>query len=398
MNEAPVKQQSWLQLLSIQTPAAVCLPNIIAGQILCEKYGWLGSSLAIILGNLFLIFIGILFSLISTRLRQTTPQHAAYYFGNRGNTSFALLMITAMLLWFGIQLDTMNLSLQELTHTSLSPLFLNLSMSLLITLATLKGIKALKWLSNLIAPLLFLTLLIALFWSHPGQVPPSPPLSFSWLKGASLIVGCNIAGAIDIPTFFRHAKTEKDGKICIIFLFGLLVPLIQCAGVYLSTLCPNHTILQILQPGLGPIWMGWICSFVILSGLCINNLNLYSAIASSYSLPIRLHFGQRAFLFGLIGAAIGLCSPLKNIVFFLDLIAILIGGMGAVILSNFLFDRRNGQFPFSLVSWSLGCIAGILSTLFPSLLTGVPVFETFLIALISQLAINLYLSKQPQAL
>lgn len=399
MNETAVKKQSWRQLLIIQAPAAVCLGNILLGQILYEKAGWLEAIFSILLGNLFLIFIGILFSLISTRLRQTTPEHAAYYFGNRGNTAFALLMMTAMMLWFGIQLDTIHMSLQELTQTSLPSYLIHLGMGCLIALATLKGIKALKWVSNLIGPLLFITLLIALFWPRSTSMPPAPPLSLNWLKGASRIIGGNIAGAIDIPTYFRHARSEKDGKICIVLLFGLLVPIIQFAGVYLSSLSPDTNILQILQPGLGSLWMIWICSFVLLSGLSINNLNLYSTIASSFSLPMRLTFGQRSVLFGLLGTLIACLHPLDNIEFFLDLIAIFIGGMGAVISANFIFDQGNGQFPYSLLSWFIGCSVGIISSLFPNLLTGVPIFETFVVALLLQISFNVNRSlKQSKAL
>ena len=84
MDQTIVKKQSWWQLLSIQAGGTICLPVIMVGQLVCQKFGWLAALLVVGLGNAFLLIIGYLLASLSTYRPQSTVQHAANYFGNQG--------------------------------------------------------------------------------------------------------------------------------------------------------------------------------------------------------------------------------------------------------------------------------------------------------------------------
>jgi cytosine permease len=296
-----------------------------------------------------------------------------------------------MLGWFGIQLNVMSLSLQQLLNMAgiaFSPLVLNISIGIVLSCVMCFGMQAIKKLSYFTAPLLGITLLYAVF-SAPGYMPIAVPLTISWLGGVSLIIGANIAAVIDLPTFFRHAKSAKDARICIVLLYGLVVPFIEAVGVYLSAKTGGDSILGVLQAGHGLLWMAWISCFVLLSGWATNNANLYSVIASSYSLPGKLTPALRTIALGAVGTLVACFNPLGSMEGVLDLLGITIGGMGSVILSSYLLKKNLATKSWiSLLSWSVGVITGLTTSVFPLFFTGVPAIDAFIAAFVSQLFLN----------
>lgn len=394
MNQLIVKKQSWWQLLSIQTGGTICLPVIMVGGLVYQKCGWLAALLSVGLGNLFLLIIGYLLASMSTYRPQSTVEHAVSYFGNRGKLLFASLMMLSMLGWFGIQLNVMSLSCEQLLNIlgiSIPYLFLNIGIGVIISGVMCFGMKAMTGLSYFSAPLLGLTLLYATF-SSKGIIPLADSLTISWIGGGALIIGANIAAVIDLPTFFRHAKSSKDAKICILLLYGLVVPFIEIAGVYLSAITGRSSILDVLQTGHGPLWLTWISCFVFLSGWATNNTNLYSSVTSSHSLTGKCNSVVRTLLLGTIGTTIACLNPLGNIENVLDFLGITIGGMGSVILANYLLEKNSLKyktFPgLSLLSWSLGIAIGIFSSIFHWVITGIPAFDAFTASFLIQITFN----------
>jgi cytosine permease len=395
MGQMLVKKQPWWQLLSIQAGGTICLPIIMIGQIVCQKFGWLAALLSVGLGNLFLLSIGYALASLSTYRPQSTVEHAVTYFGNRGRLLFASLMMFSMQGWFGIQLNVMNLSCEQLFNLfgiTTPHLLRNVVIGIMISAVMCLGMKAMKGLSYVSAPLLGLTLLYAIC-SSKGSIPLIAPPTISWLGGLSLIIGANISAVIDLPTYFRHAKSGRDAKICILVLYGIIVPVIEIVGVYLSAVTGGNSILDVLQEGHGPLWMIWISCFVLLSGWATNNANLYSSITSSYSLPGRVPPIIRTLILGITGTAIACFNPLGNIENVLDVLSITIGGMGAVMLANYLLEKKNAKYRIlpwvTTVSWLSGIVIGMISFFFNGLTTGVPAFDAFIASFLIQIIYNL---------
>lgn len=400
MNQVIIKKQTWWQLLSIQAGGVICLPVIMVGQLLCQKFGLVAAFLAVGIGNIFLLFIGYLIANLSSEKHLSTVEHAIRSFGNYGRFIFSLLMMFSMLGWFAIQLNVMTLSLEQLfgmLKIDISSVILNIIVgTFLSSILCFFGMKAIKVLSNFIAPLLGLTLLYAIFFT-PGSIAMSVPFSFSWIGGISLIIGANIAAVIDIPTFFRHARSKKDAQICILFLYGLIVPIIEGIGIYLTAISNGNSILSILQSGHGLIWMTWISCFVFLSGWATNNTNLYSALTSSYSFAGKDKTILRTLILGSFGTILACFNLLGNLEKVLDLISITIGAMGSVILSNYILEKRIEKYKknswISIVSWFSGVSIGLSTLFFQIFLTGVSAFGAFLVTFATQFILN-YLTKR----
>jgi purine-cytosine permease-like protein len=394
MNQASEKKQAWWQLLSIQTGGTICLPVIMIGQLVCQKFGWLAALLGIGLGNAFLLAIGYLLASLGTFRPQSTVEHAVTYFGKRGRALFASLMMLSMLGWFAIQLNIMSLSCKQLFDLWGIPIpnfMLNIGLGLLIACVMCFGMQAMKGLSYFSAPLLVLILLYATF-SIEEPMPTAASFTLSWIAGLSLIVGANIAAVIDLPTYFRHARSSRDAKICIVWLYGLIVPLIELVGVYLSAVKGGDSILDVLQAGHGQGWMMGTSCFVLLSGWATNNANLYSALTSSYALSARWTPVTRTLILGGMGTAMACFNPLGNMEEVLDLLGVTTGGMGAVILGNYLLERYRSTYQslpsISLLSWSMGMSIGLFAALFHWSMTGVPALDAFMASLVIQLTLN----------
>lgn len=394
MYQSTIRNQSWIQLLSIQAGGTICLPVIMAGQIVCQKFGWLAAMLAVGFGNAFLLVIGFMLASLSTYRPQSTVQQVVYYFGEKGRFIIASLMMLSMLGWFGIQLNVMSLSSKQLlSEWGISAPFILLNICLGSTLSGIMcfGMSAMKRLANFIAPVLGITLLYAAF-SAKGSIPAAAPLTLSWLGGLSLVVGANIAAVIDLPTFLKYAKSGRDAKLCILLLYGLVVPFIEGVGIYLSAVTGGDSILEVLQIGHGSTWMIWISFFIILSGWSTNNANLYSSIASSYSFSEKGSRLIRTLSLGVIGVGIACFNPLGNIEAVLDLFGVTIGSMGAVMITSYLVERNSNC--FAIIPWvsMLSGLAGVLiglSTFYLSwFITGVPAFDAFLTAFIMQIFLN----------
>src|SRR5581483_31824 len=395
MSTCNVKKQSWWQLLSIQTGGTICLPVIMIGSLVCQKFGWVAALLSVGTGNLFLLVLCYLLASLSTYRPQSTVEHATTYFGKTGKWLFGFVMILSMLGWFGIQLNVMSLSAAQLFSGlgfSIPFLPINIGMGLIISLIMCFGMKAMKNLSYISAPLLGITLLYAAF-SAGGVIPPITSLPISWVSGLSLVIGANIAAVIDLPTFFRHAKSKKDAKLCILLLYGIVVPLIETIGVYLFSIIGGNSILDTLQIGHGALWAMWTCCFVLISGWQTNNANLYSSIASSFSFSATFPIWIRAIALGGIGTLIACFNPLGNIESVLDFLGITIGGMGAVILANYLMERTTTNYTpipqLSLVSWSIGVVISISSSVLQWWTTGIPAMDAFLTSFLTQITLNL---------
>ena len=182
--------------------------------------------------------------------------------------------------------------------------------------------------ATLMTPLLTLAILYALYYA---PVPPSAPLS---MAGLSLVISCSIAAVIDLPTFFREARSPRDAKIAASALFLISLPLVECAGVFIPTLNPF---------------------FLLLAGFTANNANMYSAAVSLETL-VPLPLRHRLLLICLIGTLLALFPLLENLEVYINTIGIIISSMGGVLI-GYLLKKTQG----SLLAWGLGALCGLLT-------------------------------------
>jgi purine-cytosine permease-like protein len=222
-----------------------------------------------------------------------------------------------------------------------------------------------------------MTLAYALFTAEKPAATPSVSLS---LGGASAVIALEIVAVIDLPTYFRHARTCWDGLISIAVVFGLTLPVLEIIGVYLASGNAEGTILDVLKQQNGLIWNVWVSSFLILAGWTTNNINIYSGSVCLEPLLKNCSQIMRTLLVGVLGTGLSFFNLLNHFEAVLGVMGVFIASMGTVIIMRYsqtLFSpsSRFIQTPVSnLAAWSIGIIGGCVGMLGFSM-TAIPVLD-----------------------
>ncbi len=379
-----IATQNWKQLSSIQIGGAVCLPVIVIGQTLSQTYGFLSAVLAIVLGNALLTLIALVMASMSFQEKKTTIENASLYFGKKGGVLFAWAMLFSLLGWFGIQLNLMSqalLDLLSIPSDSSALIAANAGLGLVMTCTGMYGLRALNLLSDFSMPILGITLLYAL--CMPGKESHEFSFIFTW-GGLSLVMATAMAAVIDLPTFFRHARSKKDAFISIFLTFGVVIPLVELIGVYLAATRGGESVMEILK-GNNIFWNAWVALFIILAGWTTNNTNLYSGAVSLKFIFPNISNAFCTWIVGLAGTFLACFNLLDHLEVLLGLLGVGIGSMGAVIIAAYLAAQcQGGQIKGSqrgnLWAWSLGAVLGIVSMCGGYSITSIAILDAFLAA------------------
>jgi purine-cytosine permease-like protein len=294
---------------------------------------------------------------------------------------FALTMTFSLLGWFAIQVNMMSLGVLDLfsmdsggTYTAS---IMNIILGVLITGASFYGIRGINLLSDISMPLLFITMGYALFTREESVVVPAQTFSFA---GISLVIAMSIAVIIDLPTYFRHAKTCRDAYVSISIIFILVLPFLEILGVYLSSGSSAEGILEVLKRQDGLWWNGWVAAFLILAGWTTNNLNLYSGVASLEFLFKRSSKTVCTLAFGGVGTLLACWDVLAHLGFVLDVMGIFIASIGAVVIARYFLSHfknmeiSESHLKWHFLAWTLGIVCGFVSMIY-GVFTSIPVLD-----------------------
>ncbi len=382
----PPSGQNWRQLAAVQVGGSLCLPVLMVGQTLSQTYGIFSAWIAIALGNLMLFLLALFTSYAGASQKKSTAELAAAIFGKYGRSYFALALVISMIGWFAIQLKLMGLCLNI-------P-FSSILLGLCIGVGGLKGLQGVTLLANIFTPLLAMTILYALM--SQGQSPPliiSSDFTSLAFSGLALVIAGSIAAVMDLPTFFREAKSKKDGWIAAFLLFCVALPLIEATGAYLSFLHPEHNLVDIFQQLSGnPLWQGWISLFLILAGWATNNANMYSASVSLEQIVPTIGLKGRICLTCGLGTALSCFPLLDHLEIFIGAIGILLSSMGAVMVGHIMFKERGDNPTLSLINlsiWAIGTAVGFLTMTHQLTLTTLPLLDAFTFAMLLKMVFKI---------
>lgn len=335
MTKAYQKLQSYTQLSSFFVAGAICLPMILIGEELYQKYGWMGAISSIMLGNLFLLLVSLITASMGVNGRKSTAEYAKDYFGEKGATVVALLMIVTLLTWFAIQLNLITESVLALVgKKGLLPwqIGCNTILGLGIAFLIKSGISALTRLAAFSLPILLVVIGVSLF-----AAPLPHDLKFAGFKmhfsGISFVISAALFAVIDMPTYLRFAKTPKDAYLTSGILFGLALPIVQSIGVYLA-----------LGGKVEGLFSGNMMTlFVILAGLSACAGNVFSSEAALELIVSKRSTKERIIIAGVLGTLIALCNPFSHMEVVLNVLGVVIGAIGSVMIVGYLVKGRKDE-------------------------------------------------------
>jgi len=375
---------TWVQLTSLKVGGAICLPVIMAGHALCQNFGLESALVAVMIGNAILLLIALTMARMSFKSGMTTTDNAREFFGPVGTRCFAAALIITKTCWIAIQLGLMALSLKVLLPTLIPESIVHIVLGALVIGVAIQGIGALSRLTTLSLPLLVLTMAYALY-STSGLEPVAQSIPFTF-EGISLTMATTITAVIDMPTYFRHAKSKWDGMIAAAVFIGVGVPLIEGVGIYLCHQHPGMTVIDTLRHVDSPLWNIWVSVFLMLAGWSTNNSNLYSAVAGLGTLMPNLSDKVRTLLIGAVGIILSLCGILQSFMFVLQLLGVMVASMGCVIFTRYLLNRVYTMTPtprINLMMWMLGAVVGLSTAGKWVTITGIPLIDACSVAILT---------------
>lgn len=294
---------TWKTLTAIQIGGALCLPVLMVGQQLAAEVGFLEAVCAIIVGNILLAIIALLIGTFGARQKMSTIECAERFLGTQMTYAVAIAVVVSSLGWFALQLDVM---VEPCMHyfSSFEMQVARVLLGVAITLATIHGVAAIGKLADYAVPIFGITLICAVWNVHAPIAYSTPTLAINPLL---TVVALALAAIVDLPTFFRFARSERDAQISVLLLCCIALPAIEIAGAYIGIASGKLAITDALIGSGGTVWQTWIVLFLILAGWTTNNANIYTASVSLRHLVPALGEKWALMLLGLLGTALSCC-------------------------------------------------------------------------------------------
>lgn len=332
------------KVAAVSSMVSFSLPTFIAG--IEVAYG-VGKDMALsaILGGSFIIFIvGWLMGSIGARTGFNSYLLVRLAFGDTGARLVNLAFSISLLGWFGINLNLFGRAIAGLSNDVLGvvppELAVTIIASVLITVTTIIGFRAINLVSTLMIPVLMLVALVflaAVIGQEAELVISEPEMSLG--DGISSIVGSIVIGCIIMPDITRFLTSSTGALATSGASYMVFQPFVMWVGASAALALATDditTIMLTLGLGLGAF------AIIIAGSWVLNALNLYSAVLGVTASFPRVNARNTTILLGALGVTAGLMNILDSFIEFLFYLSIVfIPVAGIVIVDHFLVRQTH---------------------------------------------------------
>ncbi len=354
------RQQHFWHLASIQS-AAQAIPSILIGGILAEQYGSAIAISSICVGNLILWVIGLCVISMAAKSRINAIENVKGYLGKFGGIAMSLTLALAFIAWYMLEIQSTTDALKSFFKNGdkWDPLFFGSACGVTIAILSRGGIRLIKWFCTIAFPFLLLFILYGMWTSAP--LDRDGLWSFSFL-GIICVTSLTLSGMVNLPTFFRHAKSRADSVIALTLL-TIFNALFQLFSIYTRMTLPSDFFTK-----LGAFPELLIAAFLILALLCTNLVNIYFASACIETMTPKLSRPNAYLWVGIVGTAAYAC--LRNpapVTFLENLVSNFIANLGVVLLISYLVGvivkhrPRQMEKAVSNTCWGIGCLLALIA-------------------------------------
>jgi purine-cytosine permease-like protein len=312
--------QSFLNLSSIQLTGFISLPVLMSSILLIQKSNFLSAIFTLFLANIILWVIRYIIIKMSFDKRKSSIDLSIEYFGRIGTYFIAVLLLLSTVSWFVLQTSIASNALDVLIkveqNTGVNKFMqIGVLIGILSTLFCMNGIKVIKWVSMISFPILIIAFIGMIIGSN-HSLPSNNGFSISSLP---IILTTSLGITIDLPTFFRHSKSQKDSYKALTVV-QVVSFIIGVGGIYLGS---------ILLPWFGInennyfitnnfLLKNSLIIFIFISAICANISNVYSS-SVGWEIIAPIFAGIKEYL--ILGLGITIIYILIVNVFSLELLA-----------------------------------------------------------------------------
>ena len=331
------------RVAAVSSMVSFSLPTFIAGIEVAYGVGE-AMVLAAILGGSFIIFlVGWLMGSIGARTGFNSYLLVRLAFGDTGARLVNLAFAISLLGWFGINLNLFGRAIAGLSNDVIGvvppELAVTIGASVLITVTTIIGFRAINVVSTLMIPVLMLVALVFLLAvvGHEGGQSMITEPEMSLGDGISSIVGSIVIGCIIMPDITRFLRSSTGALVTSGASYMVFQPFVMWVGASAALALATDditTIMLALGLGLGAF------AIIIAGSWVLNALNLYSAVLGVTASFPRVNAKNTTILLGALGVTAGLMNILDSFVEFLFYLSIVfIPVAGVVIVDHFVVRK-----------------------------------------------------------
>jgi len=328
------------RVAAVASMVSFSLPTFIAGIEVSSGVGP-DLTLAAILGGALVIFlIGWLMGSIGARTGFNSYLLVRLAFGDAGARVVNLAFSISLLGWFGINLNLFGLAIAGLSDELFGiippELFVTIMASLLITVTTIIGFRAINLVSTLMIPVLAFVAM-ALLVTATSQTAPVVAASqgeMSLGDGISAIVGSIVIGSIIMPDITRFLRSSGGALLTSGTSYMIAQPFVMWVAASAAMVLGTEDIISIMLT----LGLGLGAFIIIIAGSWVlNALNLYSAVLGVTASFPRLSARTVTVVLGVIGVTAGLMNILDSFVTFLFYLSVVfIPVAGVIIVDHFI--------------------------------------------------------------
>lgn len=382
-------RKNFWQMLVIMVGFTYFSPSMTAGGHLGLGLNLSQFIIAVILGNLFLaIYTGCL-AYIGQHTGMNLDLLARQTFGSKGAHLASFIIGITQTGWFGVGVAMFAIPVAAFYH--LNVYLLVLIMGFLMTLTSVKGIKALSIFGIIAVPLITVLGFYSVYLSFhtSGSLQnmfsnhPLKPLSMA--MALSIVIGNFISGGTSTPNFTRFSKNSIGaisatviaffvGNI-FMFIFGATgAAAFGKADIFDTLIMQGLAIPAILSLGLN-IWStnnnALYASGISLANITNNSMKLMTMIAGTIGTLLSI------FLF-------------EHFTTYLSLLSSLIPPIGSIIVVDYFMHRSNYKTEECPINYNLSALCPIFIGAFVGCVIkiGIPPINSLIAAIISYLLLQ----------
>lgn len=346
-----IAQRTWFEQGMIWLGEGFGLSGLAVGGILAQGLSFKEMTFVCVTGAFIVWILAALCSAVSTHTHLATSVVCRRSFGVEGAKIIGIIICFCNFGWYAFQADlfghTVATIINQLSGISIASVVFTIIGGLLMATTAIFGIKAIKLLSQVGVPLLFVLCIFAVYKSSKiipiSQVVESGPIgnAISISAGISVVVSSFAVGIAMIGDFARFSKSHKDSIIGIsLGYFWGYIPIMMC-GAFFAYSFENWNIVEVMIFRLG---LGLSAAIVLVIGQwTTNDNNLYGSVLGlmntldGFSKIPRMRL---TLILGTISTMLAAIGVYKYFVNFLSILGVFITPITGILIADFFICNR----------------------------------------------------------
>lgn len=383
----PSAQRTWFEQGMVWLGEGFGLSGLAVGGVLAEGLSFPDMLLVCIVGALIVFVLASIVALIGTHTHLPTAINCRRAFGLKGAKLIGVIFCLCNFGWYAFQADlfgeTIAALIKDLSGVALPTVIFTIIGGLAMAMTAVFGFKAIKKLSEIGVPLLFVLCAVAVV--KTCQIIPANEIltagptgrAMSIPAGISVVVSSFAVGIVMMSDFSRFCKTPKD---CIIGVslgyFWGYVPVMVC-GAFFTYAFKNWNVVEVMVLTLG---LGIFGALVLVLGQwTTNDNNLYGSVLGLMNTldgVSKIPRMKLTFLLGAVSTAIAALGVYRYFVNFLSILGVFIAPIAGILIADFYicsraeYDRDiqdiSAQFKWdAAAAWIVSSVLGLTMTEVP---------------------------------